>query len=89
MPVLSSNTSYGKTWGNDEIKALLQIWADDHIAEILVETHKNSEVFKLFSDILKEIRVIISLAASPTSPRPQIHLVGKLGLEGLVLGTTT
>ena len=35
------------------MKALQQIWVDDHIAEILVETHKNSEVFKLFSDILK------------------------------------
>ena len=36
------------------MKALWQIWADVHIAEILVEKNKSSKVFKLFSNILKK-----------------------------------
>ena len=40
VPLISRKISRGKTWGNDEVKALLQIWVDDHFAEILVETRK-------------------------------------------------
>ena len=44
----------GKMWGNYEMKALLQIWADNHFAKMLVKTHTNNEVLKFFSDTLKE-----------------------------------
>lgn len=46
--------SRGQTWGSDEVKALLEIWAEDNISKLLVETHKNTDVFKLFSNKLKE-----------------------------------
>ncbi|XP_021165187.2 zinc finger and SCAN domain-containing protein 20 isoform X2 [Fundulus heteroclitus] len=41
--------SRGQTWSYEEIKALIDEWSDDNIAELLVTTHKNTEVFKLIS----------------------------------------
>ncbi len=33
---------------------LLEIWADNTVSRMLMETHRNSEVFNLFSDKLRE-----------------------------------
>ncbi len=42
--------SHGQTWSNEEVKSLIKIQSDDHIRQLLVVTHKNTEVFKLLSD---------------------------------------
>ncbi|KAM4537984.1 uncharacterized protein V3H82_023750 [Fundulus diaphanus] len=41
--------SRGQTWSHEEIKALIDVWSDENISELLVTTHKNSEIFKLIS----------------------------------------
>uniref|UniRef100_A0A8C5DNI8 Myb/SANT-like DNA-binding domain-containing protein n=1 Tax=Gouania willdenowi TaxID=441366 RepID=A0A8C5DNI8_GOUWI len=42
----------GQTWSNDEVTTLIDIWADEHISRMLLETHKNKEVFRMFSQRL-------------------------------------
>ncbi len=34
------------TWSNDKLRCLLDIWADDHVAQQLDEKHSNHEVQK-------------------------------------------
>ncbi len=41
-------------WSSEEIRRLLDIWADDHRVQQLEETHENHEIFKMFSKQLKE-----------------------------------
>ncbi|XP_008425258.1 trihelix transcription factor GT-3a-like isoform X1 [Poecilia reticulata] len=39
----------GQTWNEEEVKALLKIWADENVLKLLLTTHKNKQVFKLIS----------------------------------------
>ncbi len=41
--------SCGQTWADEEVKALLEIWSDSQINQLLTSTHKNNNFFKLFS----------------------------------------
>lgn len=49
-----SKMSRGRTWSNEEVKCLINIWSDEQVSKILEKTHKNAEVFKMFSDQLTE-----------------------------------
>lgn len=49
-----NNMSCGLDWCCEEVKYLMDIWTDDHISQILDTTHKNSEVFKIVSEQIKE-----------------------------------
>lgn len=40
----------GQTWSTEEVQTLLSIWSDQTMAQLLASTHKNREVFKLFSE---------------------------------------
>ncbi|XP_049917254.1 interferon-induced protein 44-like isoform X2 [Epinephelus moara] len=42
--------SRGQTWSFEEVQALIDIWSEDYMSQLLVATHKNYEVFKLFSE---------------------------------------
>ncbi|CAM4735686.1 unnamed protein product [Leuciscus chuanchicus] len=44
----------GQTWSSEEVRSLIEIWSDDHIRSQLSKTHKNSEIFGLFSKQLRE-----------------------------------
>ncbi|KAL2081739.1 hypothetical protein ACEWY4_023592 [Coilia grayii] len=46
--------SRGQTWAEEEIRTLVDIWADVHISEMLDRTHKNADVFAVFSDKMRE-----------------------------------
>ncbi|KAM6943609.1 uncharacterized protein FYW49_006435 [Xenentodon cancila] len=46
--------SRGQTWSSEEVQALMDIWSEEYISRLLVATHKNSEVFKLFSEKMAE-----------------------------------
>ncbi|KAL2095747.1 hypothetical protein ACEWY4_007895 [Coilia grayii] len=41
----------GLTWSAEEVKFLIDIWAEENISSMLDTTHKNTAVFKIFSDI--------------------------------------
>uniref|UniRef100_A0A673B5I3 Myb/SANT-like DNA-binding domain-containing protein n=1 Tax=Sphaeramia orbicularis TaxID=375764 RepID=A0A673B5I3_9TELE len=45
--------SRGLTWSLDETRCLLDIWADVHVTQLLERTHKNANVFSLFSKRMK------------------------------------
>lgn len=40
----------GQTWSTEEVQTLISIWSDATMAQLLASTHKNREVFKLFSE---------------------------------------
>lgn len=40
----------GQTWSTEEVQTLVDIWSDETMAKLLASTHKNREVFKLFSE---------------------------------------
>ena len=40
----------GQTWSDKEQKCLLEIQAEKNISQLLEQAHKNTEVFKIFSD---------------------------------------
>lgn len=40
----------GQTWSTEEVQTLISIWSDETMAQLLASTHKNREVFKLFSE---------------------------------------
>lgn len=42
--------SRGMTWGREEVQALLEIWSDENMLHLLSTTHKNTEVFEMFSE---------------------------------------
>ncbi|XP_054650492.1 uncharacterized protein LOC129191298 [Dunckerocampus dactyliophorus] len=42
--------SRGQTWSCEETQALIAVWSDDYIAQLLATTHKNIHVFNLFSE---------------------------------------
>nr|XP_057935957.1 uncharacterized protein LOC131134558 [Doryrhamphus excisus] len=42
--------SRGQTWSCEETQALITVWSDDYIAQLLATTHKNIHVFNLFSE---------------------------------------
>uniref|UniRef100_A0A672GFN0 C2H2-type domain-containing protein n=1 Tax=Salarias fasciatus TaxID=181472 RepID=A0A672GFN0_SALFA len=44
----------GQTWSKEEIRCLIEIWADEHISAQLSSTHKNADIFKLFSKQMRE-----------------------------------
>ncbi len=44
----------GQTWANQEIQTLTDIWLDEYINEQLSSTHKNSEIYAIFSKQLRE-----------------------------------
>ncbi len=46
--------SRGSTWGDEEIRFLIEIWSDDYIKTQLEKTHKNNETFNLFSERMRE-----------------------------------
>ncbi|XP_051793882.1 uncharacterized protein LOC127530647 [Acanthochromis polyacanthus] len=39
----------GQTWSKEEVQCLIEIWADEHIRAQLSSTHKNAEIFGIFS----------------------------------------
>lgn len=41
-------------WTQEEIRCLIDIWSDKHIKEQLATTHKNSDIYALFSKHLRE-----------------------------------
>lgn len=45
----------GLTWSSAEVKCLIDIWSDEHIAEQLCKTHKNTEIYKVFSERLQDM----------------------------------
>lgn len=51
---MASKINRGLTWSRDEIKCLIEIWSDEHIAQQLSRTHKNTEIYLLFSERLKQ-----------------------------------
>lgn len=46
--------SRGLTWSSEETRCLLDIWADVQISQMLEKTHKNAEVYKIFSKQMRE-----------------------------------
>ncbi len=44
----------GSTWGDEEIRFLIEIWSDDYIKTQLERIHKNNETFNLFSERMRE-----------------------------------
>ncbi|KAL2077906.1 hypothetical protein ACEWY4_025591 [Coilia grayii] len=44
----------GLTWSAEEVQFLIDIWAEENISSMLDTTHKNTAVFKIFSDRLRE-----------------------------------
>ncbi|KAK7898742.1 hypothetical protein WMY93_019595 [Mugilogobius chulae] len=48
----------GQTWSEEEVKALIDIWSDENISQLLVTTHKNNEVFKLISEKMEALGFI-------------------------------
>lgn len=40
----------GQTWSTEEVQTLISIWSDETMAQLLASTHKNRELFKLFSE---------------------------------------
>uniref|UniRef100_A0A3B4BAC8 Myb/SANT-like DNA-binding domain-containing protein n=1 Tax=Periophthalmus magnuspinnatus TaxID=409849 RepID=A0A3B4BAC8_9GOBI len=47
--------AHGQTWSEEEVKALIEIWSDENICQLLVTTHKNNEVYKLISEKMKAV----------------------------------
>ena len=47
--------SRGLTWSQEEIAALVEIWKDDHINHLLKTTHKNTHVFRMFSNRMAQL----------------------------------
>ena len=45
--------SRGLTWSHNEIGALIDIWKDDYVNNLLKTTHKNNHVFKMFSERMR------------------------------------
>ena len=41
--------SRGQTWSDEEVKTLIEIWSDENIAQLLVSTHKNCDIYKTIS----------------------------------------
>ncbi|XP_061600715.1 uncharacterized protein LOC133463277 isoform X1 [Cololabis saira] len=50
----SLNMSRGQTWSSEEVQALMHIWSEEYVSRLLLATHKNSEVFRLFSEKMAE-----------------------------------
>ncbi|XP_078018273.1 uncharacterized protein LOC144458762 [Epinephelus lanceolatus] len=46
--------SRSNTWGEEETRFILQIWADDRIKAELERTHRNTETFQLFAERMRE-----------------------------------
>ncbi len=40
--------------GSEEVKCLVDIWADEQVCQMLDTTHKNSEVYKIVNERMKE-----------------------------------
>uniref|UniRef100_A0A3B3TZ40 Myb/SANT-like DNA-binding domain-containing protein n=1 Tax=Poecilia latipinna TaxID=48699 RepID=A0A3B3TZ40_9TELE len=49
FPPLPGKMARGQTWSEEEVKALIKIWADENVLQLLLTTHKNKQVFKLIS----------------------------------------
>ena len=43
----------GQTWSYEEVRCLLDIWNAENISQLLEKVHKNTEVFKIFSEKMK------------------------------------
>ncbi|KAK7175607.1 hypothetical protein R3I93_002515 [Phoxinus phoxinus] len=46
--------SRGLTWSVEETSCLINIWAEAHVAQLLERTHKNTDVFNMFTERMKE-----------------------------------
>ncbi|XP_063068472.1 zinc finger and SCAN domain-containing protein 29-like [Engraulis encrasicolus] len=46
--------SRGQTWADEETRALVDIWSDTQISDMLEHTHKNADVFAIFSEKLRK-----------------------------------
>ncbi|KAK7888843.1 hypothetical protein WMY93_024403 [Mugilogobius chulae] len=44
----------GQTWAKEEVECLIEIWADEHICAQLSSTHKNAEIYSIFSKQMRE-----------------------------------
>nr|XP_061828719.1 uncharacterized protein LOC133614617 isoform X1 [Nerophis lumbriciformis] len=42
--------SRGQTWSCEETQALIAVWSDNYVSQLLATTHKNIHVFNLFSE---------------------------------------
>ncbi|XP_073729883.1 uncharacterized protein [Misgurnus anguillicaudatus] len=51
---MAGSSNRGQSWSAAEIRCLLDIWADDFINAQLSSTHKNSDVYGVFSKRLRE-----------------------------------
>lgn len=51
---MGPTSNRGQTWACEEIQALIDIWSDEYISEQLSATHKNSEIYAIFSKQLRE-----------------------------------
>ncbi|XP_055021162.1 uncharacterized protein LOC129412124 [Boleophthalmus pectinirostris] len=49
-----TSANRGNTWATEEIQALVDIWADEYINQQLSSTHKNIEIFAIFSKQMRE-----------------------------------
>lgn len=47
-------TGRGLTWTSAEVRCLLDLWAEEHIQNLLQKVHKNNDVYKLIRDKLEE-----------------------------------
>lgn len=43
----------GLLWSSEEIESLLEVWADENIKTQLENTHKNAEIYRMFSEHLR------------------------------------
>ncbi|CAL9682257.1 unnamed protein product [Knipowitschia caucasica] len=44
----------GQTWSKEEVQCLIEIWSDEHIISQLSSTHKNADIFAIFSKQMRE-----------------------------------
>ena len=54
IPLQQEKMSRGSTWAEEEIRYLISIWSDENIKSQLENTHKNANMYKLFSERMKE-----------------------------------
>jgi len=50
----NNSMARGLTWSSDEVRSFIEIWSDDYIRAQLSTTHKNSEIYAVFSKQLRE-----------------------------------
>lgn len=46
--------SRGLTWSSEELRCLIDIWADAYMSQLLEKTHKIADVFSKFSQRMKD-----------------------------------